>query len=195
MNVTLNEFPSKRVDVRLFIRAQRPADLDALYNIREQANVRPGVLAVPYSDPEHFREHRSKTSPAIQRLIAEVFLSDGTSLIVGDLGLHLNKLSGADRAAIGIEVHQDYQEIGVGSALMAAAVDLADNWLNLHRLELEVFVDNERAVGLYKKFGFEIEATQRRDAFRNGAYVDTFWMGRLHPGHSKPENMSIREND
>ena len=28
---------------------------------------------------------------------------------------------------------------GVGSALMAAALDLADNWLNLHRIELDGF--------------------------------------------------------
>jgi RimJ/RimL family protein N-acetyltransferase len=27
-----------------------------------------------------------------------------------------------------------------------AAIDLADNWLNLHRLELEVYVDNEAAI-------------------------------------------------
>jgi len=179
----MTEYPSKRADIRLFIRAQRPSDWEALYEIREQAGVRPGVLAVPYTDPELFRERWSKTVPTMQRLMAEALLADGTTVIVGNLGLNRHKLSGADRADIGLQVHQDYQDIGVGSALMTAAIDLADNWFNLHRLELEVFVHNVRAIALYKKFGFEIEATERRDAFVNGAYFDTHWMGRLHPGH------------
>jgi len=103
------------------------------------------------------------------------------------LSLHRGKMSGADRAAFGIMVHEDYQGIGVGNALMEAMCDLADNWLNLHRLELEVFTDNEVAIALYKKFGFEIEATRRRAAFRNGDYQDTYCMGRINPHHAAPK--------
>jgi putative acetyltransferase len=62
---------------------------------------------------------------------------------------------------------------------MQAAVDFADNWLNLSRLELEVYTDNERALRLYKKFGFEIEATCRQSCFRAGKLVDTYAMARL----------------
>jgi putative acetyltransferase len=46
-------------------------------------------------------------------------------------------------------------------------------------LELEVFVDNEPAIRLYKKFGFKIEGTLVEYAFRNGCYVDTYTMARL----------------
>ena len=51
---------------------------------------------------------------------------------------------------------------------MQAALDLADNWLNLTRLELEVYTDNEAAIQLYKKFGFTIEGTLAQYAFRMG---------------------------
>ena len=71
----------------------------------------------------------------------------------------------------------------LGSALMSAACDLADNWLNLHRIELDVFADNEAGIALYKKFSFVIEATARRFAFRNGEYGDCYIMGRLNPRH------------
>jgi putative acetyltransferase len=58
--------------------------------------------------------------------------------------------------------------------MMQAATDLADNWLNLQRLELEVYCDNEPAVGLYKKFGFQIEGTMKGYAFRAGECVDVY---------------------
>lgn len=68
---------------------------------------------------------------------------------------------------------------GAGTALRQAAVDLADKWLNLERLELEVYTDNAPAVRLYTKFGFVIEGTLVRFAFRDGRYVDGYAMARL----------------
>lgn len=76
-------------------------------------------------------------------------------------------------------VHDDWQGMGVGSALMTALVDLADNWLNLQRLQLSVYTDNASAVRLYERFSFEIEGTMRRFAYRNGEYVDAHMMARL----------------
>jgi len=76
-------------------------------------------------------------------------------------------------------VRDDWQGKGVGSALMRAAVDLADKWLNLSRLELDVYTDNEPAIRLYKKFGFGVEGTLMNFAFRDGQYVNAFLMARL----------------
>ena len=80
---------------------------------------------------------------------------------------------------IGMCVHDDFHGRGIGSSLMAALVDTADNWLGLRRLELAVFIDNAPAIRLYKKFGFEIEGTRRAAAFRDGAFVDDYLMARL----------------
>jgi ribosomal protein S18 acetylase RimI-like enzyme len=52
-----------------------------------------------------------------------------------------------------MSVHDEFCGRGIGSALLAAFIDLSDNWLNLKRLELTVYVDNEPAIRLYKKFG------------------------------------------
>jgi putative acetyltransferase len=58
-------------------------------------------------------------------------------------------------------------------------IELADKWLNLTRLELEVYTDNEPAIRLYKKFEFVIEGTHINFAYRDGHYVDAHFMARL----------------
>lgn len=83
-------------------------------------------------------------------------------------------------AGIGIMVHRDYQNKGVGSALMEKLIDLADNWLMLVRLELTVFEDNERAIRLYEKFGFEKEGVKRLAAIRGGRYMNILMMARIN---------------
>jgi RimJ/RimL family protein N-acetyltransferase len=48
--------------------------------------------------------------------------------------------------------------------------------LNLHRLELEVFAYNGRAVRTYEKLGFRREGTRREAKFHDGAYHDAILM-------------------
>lgn len=67
----------------------------------------------------------------------------------------------------------------MGSRLLATAIELADNWLNIKRIELTVYVDNERAINLYRKFGFEVEGEAKAYAFRNGCFVDVYHMARI----------------
>jgi L-phenylalanine/L-methionine N-acetyltransferase len=70
---------------------------------------------------------------------------------------------------------------GVGAALMSEILNLADDWLNLVRIDLSVYADHERAVALYRRFGFETEGMQRAYALRAGRYADALLMARLHP--------------
>ena len=76
-------------------------------------------------------------------------------------------------------VHDDWHRQGVGSALLQGAIDLADRWLNLVRLELNVFTDNTAALALYEKFGFKTEGTLRLYAFRDGRFADVYAMARI----------------
>ncbi len=67
----------------------------------------------------------------------------------------------------------------MGSHLLGALIDTADNWHDIRRIELNVFTDNLPAIRLYEKFGFEREGTLRNDAYRDGKYVDAHVMARL----------------
>jgi len=100
--------------------------------------------------------------------------------VVGNIGLEIARAPRRrDVGSIGMSVHDDYQNRGIGTALMVAVIQLADDWLGLRRLELEVWTDNLAAIHLYEKFGFVIEGTARQFARRAGDFVDAHHMARL----------------
>jgi putative acetyltransferase len=76
-------------------------------------------------------------------------------------------------------VREAFQRRGIGSILMHMLVSTADVFVGLQRIQLTVFDDNPAAIGLYRKFGFEIEGLHRRFARRGAEFVDAYTMARL----------------
>jgi putative acetyltransferase len=62
------------------------------------------------------------------------------------------------------------------------------------RIELTVFTDNERAIALYRKHGFEIEGTHRAYALRAGVYSDTYSMARIRAKPNPGTQMNADED-
>ena len=160
------------------IRRAEPNDYESLHKIYIGPKVIAGTLQLPYPSLEVWRKRLAEPEEGRYHLLAVV-----KDEIAGHLGLvtESNRPRRKHVGEIGMSVRDDFQGRGVGSALLKAAVDMADNWLNLQRLELTVFVDNEPAVRLYKKCGFAIEGTLRKHSFRAGQYVDVYCMARLKP--------------
>ena len=133
------------------------------------------TLQIPYRSLESVREQLTKSGEGDHLLVAEI-----VGEVVGVIGLHTSSRPRVNhKAEVGMMVRDDWKGKGVGAALMQAVIELADKWLNLTRIELTVFTDNESAIALYRKFGFEIEGTLRKYAFRDGEFVDAFAMGRI----------------
>ncbi len=82
------------------------------------------------------------------------------------------------RASIVIGVHSNSRGKGVGTALFEHVFQWAIQ-RNLHRLELTVIELNERAKGLYKKMGFEVEGIKKDSLFIDGKYVNEIYMGKI----------------
>jgi putative acetyltransferase len=159
------------------IRAAAPADADDLAAIYAHIDVVANTGQVPLKGRDFWRDFYKSRDPNGVELVAIV---DGKA--VGHLGLLGNATPRRKHvASFGLCVHADYQRRGVGAALMRAMLDLADNWLNLVRLELSVFTDNAGAIALYERHGFVREGVVRCDSFRAGRYADTLRMARLNP--------------
>lgn len=71
------------------------------------------------------------------------------------------------RAELGISVLREAWGLGIGRALMEAAIGCARQ-MGFAQLELEVVADNERAIGLYRSLGF-VEFGRNPKAFRSRA--------------------------
>lgn len=149
------------------------ADVTAIY---QGPAAMAGTFQLPYPAESTWAERLASPAPGTWLLAAEV---DGR--VVGMAGLHGNPgvARRSHAASIGIGVHDAWHGRGIGTALMRALVDLADNWLNLLRLELEVYADNEAGLKLYERFGFVEEGRHRAYAYRNGEFVDAIAMARV----------------
>jgi ribosomal protein S18 acetylase RimI-like enzyme len=82
-------------------------------------------------------------------------------------------------AELGMLVAREWRGRGVGSALLAAAIERAraDGY---HKLSLEVFPHNEAGVALYRKFGFVEEGRKVKQYRRSsGELWDSAVMGLL----------------
>jgi putative acetyltransferase len=162
--------------MNITIRRIESSDFEAMYKVFTGSKVISGTLQLPFPSIDVWRKRIAEPQDGQYRLAAMV----GEEL-AGQLDIHTfpNHPRRKHAGQIGMAVRDDFQGQGVGTALLQAATDMADNWLNILRLELEVFVDNEPAIKLYKKCGFEIEGTLKRYAFRAGQYVDVYTMARF----------------
>jgi putative acetyltransferase len=156
------------------IRAREPSDCREVTALRQLPGVRWGTLALPFTSEDATRKFLETPVEGRTGIVAVL-----DPRIVGTADLIRDKGRRDHVGHIGICVHDDFHGRGIGSSLIAALVDTADNWLALRRLELAVYVDNAAAIRLYEKFGFAVEGTRRAVAFRDGAFVDDYVMARL----------------
>jgi putative acetyltransferase len=158
------------------IRRAEPGDHKAVCELHAQPNALRGTLQLPFPSEEMWKRRLEGIGEERYGLVACV---EGEIVAMGGLDLFPKSARRRHAGHIGLAVHDKWQAKGVGTALMEALIDLADNWLDLSRLELTVFIDNEPALRLYKKLGFEVEGTHRKYAFRDGVYVDAHTMARV----------------
>lgn len=165
----------------LTLRRATADDAAAYASLMGDPQVFPGLMQLPYPSEAFWRERlAAPAGPTVQDLHL-VAVRGGQ--VVGSAGIHPVGPAVRRRHAmsLGISVAAPAQGQGVGQALMGGLLDYADNWAQALRVELTVFVDNLRAIALYRRHGFETEGRLRGYALRAGQYVDAFTMARWHP--------------
>ena len=163
-----------------YIRPIESKDARGMNALRRMPGVFENILGIPSERITRNEDGIRNLGSNTHSFVAVTALDGGEELVIGCCALSTSMNPRRRHSAdVGMMVHADYQGIGVGKKLMETMLDIADNWLMLVRVELDVYTDNERAIALYKKFGFEIEGTKVKEAIRNGEYVDSYMMARI----------------
>ena len=161
------------------IRPIEPRDAEGAAVLRRMPGVFENTLGLPSERVQHSIDGFQRFGPDDHIFVA--VLEDGT--VIGSAGLQVcTNPRMRHVGTLGMLVHTEFQNQGIGTALMKTVLELADNWLMLVRVELEVFADNQRAIRLYEKLGFETEGRKRMSCVRSGRYADELLMARLRPG-------------
>lgn len=160
----------------IIVRHAEITDAVALQQLYAHPAVYRDTLQLPLPSEALWQQRLADRPAGINNLVACM-----GEKIVGQLTLELNqRVRRRHVATFGLGVDPAYHGQGVGSALMHAMIDICDNWAAIQRIELTVFTDNQGAIALYRKFGFDIEGTSRHFAMRDGKLVDAYHMARFH---------------
>ena len=152
------------------VRRARPDDLDFLVALAQHEDVQPFLAAGRPSDRESIRAdiERSEEEPDVFGVF--VIEVDGERAGV----MRFSSRGGPNRIAElgGLAVHPDHR----GRKLADEAARLFQRHLfeelGFHRLQLEVYGFNERAMRHAERSGFVLEGRKRRAYLRDGEWVD-----------------------
>jgi RimJ/RimL family protein N-acetyltransferase len=117
---------------------------------------------------EDCRRRLVDDDPARQGLSLVAEPADGPGVIVGDCRLkafNRRKLDGV--VTVGMMCDHGWRGVGLGRAMLAAAVDWARASPGVRRVELGVMATNPSALALYRSLGF-VEEGRFRGRFRQG---------------------------
>lgn len=157
------------------IRRAAPDDVDFLVALADHPEVDPFLAARrPKGRDELAAEvERSLAEPeAFGRMVIEV---DGER--AGAMGYErVNERSRIARLG-GLAVHPDFRGRGVADEAARLLQRLLFEELDLHRLELEIYGFNERAIAHAERAGFVREGVKRRAYRRHGDWVDGVFFG------------------
>ena len=105
-----------------------------------------------------------------------VFVLEGEGEVVGALGLRPTRAGGV--LSLGMWILASHRGRGGGRMLMEAAI--AARPADVHKIELEVWPENEAAIALYESIGFEREGLRRNHYRRqDGSLRSALIMARL----------------
>jgi L-phenylalanine/L-methionine N-acetyltransferase len=159
---------------RYSLRRREKSDCQALFELFKQPLCQQGLISDAFASPAHFQSWIDNAGPDILDIVAT-----GETAVIGYAGLFLGRENRGHVGSLSLFVHDEFHSRGIGGLLMQGILAVADAMTQLRRIELFVVCDNQRAVDLYRRFGFEIEGRHDCFARRKHNFVDVYTMSRI----------------
>lgn len=153
----------------LFLRALERNDLRFIHNLNNNRNIMTYWFEEPY---ESFDELEELYNKHIHDNAERRFVVENTSKQLVGL-VELIEINYIHRSAeFQIIIAPEYQGQGFAADLINKALDYSFTILNLHKIYLNVAIENEVALHSYQKAGFIEEGHLVQEFFINGRYQD-----------------------
>jgi RimJ/RimL family protein N-acetyltransferase len=152
------------------VRRARPDDLDFLVNLAQHEDVQPFLAASRPTDRDSILAEIERSEQEADVFGVYVIESDGER--AG--GMRFSSRGGPNRIAElgGLAVHPDFRGNKVADQAARLFQRHLFEELGFHRLQLEVYGFNERAMRHAERSGFLPEGRKRRAYLRDGEWVD-----------------------
>jgi len=165
----------KSLEIRTSLEEDAKALLQLLEFLAEESenlNMTPGRIDKTVESEVQFIISR-RENPKANHLLALV-----DNKIVGMCGLNGRNNSSriSHRATLGIGILKEHCGLGIGFRLMRKQIEYAES-VGISKINLEVRINNEPAINLDKKCGFQIEGTVSNAMVVSTGYADTYIMG------------------
>lgn len=161
---------------RVFLRPELSADTEMLWQMfstLSHDSLRYLVLPFPR---ERIEKWTSSINYEKNMTILAVVQEQGKTRVVASASLVFNEADSVrHKADFGITVHDDFQNRGLGTALTEYILELARK-KKLRKVSLTVVTENSRAIHVYEKCGFRVEARLEKENFVDGRFYDDYIM-------------------
>ncbi|MEK4146584.1 GNAT family N-acetyltransferase [Robertmurraya sp. FSL W8-0741] len=164
----------------MMIRQITPTDAESFVNLIHQVERESPFMLFEAGERNAKSEDVRKRIDAIDKTTnSTIFVAEVDQELVG----YLMAVGGEPKRKkycvyIVVGILAQHQGKGIGKRLFEGLEGWAKEQ-NIRRLELTVITQNEAAIGLYKKMGFEIEGIKRDSLYVNGEFVDEYYMSML----------------
>lgn len=165
----------------MLIREVKPEDAENLIGLIKQVESESDFMLLEAGERKTTPEQQRKQLERIeQQRNSTIFVAQQEQ---GKLVGYLMAIGGSVRktqhsAYLVIGLLEDYRSRSIGTNLFQRLEEWAIN-SNISRLELTVVTQNEAAIALYMKTGFEIEGIKRKTLMVQGEFYDEYCMAKL----------------
>jgi putative acetyltransferase len=161
---------------KICFRPKQSSDTEMLWKMFSTMSDQSLSNLVPPFTRERIESWTNNINPDEVLTIVAVTEEKNEQQIVGSASLKFNPQEASKhKAELSVAVHDEYQNMGLGTAMVKHLLGIA-RAKRLRKVWLLVNTDNDRAVHVYKKAGFEVEGKLCKERFVNGKYMDEYRM-------------------
>jgi diamine N-acetyltransferase len=145
-------------------RAVERNDLKLLLEMRYDEEINEQLFSV---FPLSMENQESWLESLNNKIDYKIFIIEIENEVIGYVRLNnidfLNR-----RVEVGIDISEKFRGLGYGKKSYNALINYCFSYLNIRKIYLYVFEDNEKALSVYKSCGFEVEAVLKEHIYRKG---------------------------